>query len=354
MVRTSPSPSSPDVDTDVNSTQDVPAVAKTFLGTARARLNRRKFERTVPHSATYHLAAGTAAGVVTTVMLYPLDLIKTRYQVYDQGPSPYGNLRTAFRLIVKSEGYSGLYQGLVPALTGNAIAWGGFFYCYEQTKVGSRRFMLGHTGNGGLRPVHHLGSGMVAGAAMVFVTNPVWMIKTRMQLQDKAASMSGTQPYRSFSDAFVTILREEGPRALYKGVVPALVLCSQGAVQFTAYEWLKARVPESDKNTPVESLVMGGTSKAVASLVTYPAQVIKSRLQQRSSKEELKQGVVRYRGMLHCAVMMAKSEGVRGFFKGCVPYALRAAPASAITFVVYEEVLKVLNQGKSRAPLGSP
>lgn len=46
-----------------------------------------------------------------------------------------------------------------------------------------------------LGPVHHLGAGYVAGATMVLATNPVWMIKTRMQLQDRNAKASGVRPY---------------------------------------------------------------------------------------------------------------------------------------------------------------
>lgn len=46
-----------------------------------------------------------------------------------------------------------------------------------------------------LGPVHHLGAGYVAGAVMVLATNPVWMIKTRMQLQDRNAKASGVRPY---------------------------------------------------------------------------------------------------------------------------------------------------------------
>lgn len=53
-------------------------------------------------------------------------------------------------------------------------------------------------------------------------------------------------------------------------------------------------------------------------------------------------GSSRYRGTLHCAAEIGRKEGLRGFFKGCVAHAVRAAPASAITFVVYEEVLKAL------------
>lgn len=70
--------------------------------------------------------------------------------------------------------------------------------------------------------------------------------------------------------------------------------------------------------------------------------VIKSRLQQRGTAEEVQAGLSRYRGMWHCAVVIAQKEGVRGFFKGCVAYAFRAAPASALTLVVYEEVVKAL------------
>lgn len=73
-----------------------------------------------------------------------------------------------------------------------------------------------------------------------------------------------------------------------------------------------------------------------------PEKVIKSRLQQRGTAEEVQAGSSRYRGTLHCAAEIGRKEGVRGFFKGCMAYAVRAAPASAITFVVYEEVLKAL------------
>lgn len=54
------------------------------------------------------------------------------------------------------------------------------------------------------------------------------------------------------TDAVRTITREEGPLALYKGAVPALMLCGQGAVQFAVYEWLKARVPKQHENVSVD------------------------------------------------------------------------------------------------------
>ncbi|CAM9171277.1 unnamed protein product [Pylaiella littoralis] len=310
-------------------------------------LSKREHQPKDRAHGAHHLIAGTTAGVVTTAALYPLDLVKTRYQariwwrwVYDKGPSPYKSLGTAFRTIARDEGARALYQqGLGPALLGNAVAWGGFFYCYEKIKnVIHARIPDGAE----LGAVHHLGAGYVAGAMMVFATNPVWMIKTRMQLQNKNAKVGVVRPYSGLIDAVRTITREEGPLALYKGAVPALMLCGQGAVQFAVYEWLKARVPKENENTPLESLSMGGASKVFSTLVTYPTQVIKSRLQQRSTAEEVRAGSSRYRGTFHCAAEIGRKEGPRGFFKGCLAHAVRAAPASAITFVVYEEVLKAL------------
>ncbi|CAN0282553.1 unnamed protein product, partial [Ectocarpus sp. 12 AP-2014] len=113
--------------------------------------------------------------------------------------------------------------GLGPALLGNAVAWGGFFYCYEKIKVCLHVYRVVPQ-EADLGTVHHLGAGYVAGAMMVLATNPVWMIKTRMQLQDKKAKSGGVRPYSGLMDAVRTITREEGPLALYKGAVPALML----------------------------------------------------------------------------------------------------------------------------------
>lgn len=61
---------------------------------------------------------------------------------------------------------------------------------------------------------------------MVAVTNPLWLVKTRLQLQGRSALR-----YAGLGDAVRTVLREEGVLGFYKGVVPALLLTSHGAVQ---------------------------------------------------------------------------------------------------------------------------
>jgi solute carrier family 25 folate transporter 32 len=202
-------------------------------------------------------------------------------------------------------------------------------------------------------------------------------------------------------DALVTIVKEEGVLGLYKGVVPALFLTSHGAVQFAAYEWLKrffANIRANSKRGSTTEMMLqpaavsmftGAAAKILASTMTYPYQVIRSRLQQRdgangsstavsssssssgsgsgggsgssssssssthsssgSSGIRSSGGAIssepKYTGTLDCAVKIWRNEGVSGFFRGVIPNAIKVAPAAALTFVVYEECLKFLISG---------
>ena len=98
-------------------------------------------------------------------------------------------------------------------------------------------------------------------------------------------------------------------------------------------------------------LTMGAISKFVASTVTYPLQVIKSRLQQRSQSVEVSEitGEIiitkrEYSGLIDCTMKIWRNEGRYGFFKGCITNALRVAPSAAVTFVTYEFVMDILTE----------
>jgi Mitochondrial carrier protein len=241
---------------------------------------------------------------------------------------------------------------------------------------------------------------------MVAITNPIWLVKTRMQLQMKRASSlqaavgagattaatsssSVVKPYKNTLDAFSTIVRQEGWFALYRGAGAAFLLTSHGGVQFVVYEFLRkhyhyqrasssssAKVVDhlssvvnggddskstiTKRHSPPQRrsvwerlelstgyLTMGAVAKIVASTVTYPLQVIKARMQQRSQAVEITpDGVLQtvrrdgsYNSLVQTIRRIHHTEGMLGFFKGCIPNAVRVAPGAAITFVVYEEVM---------------
>ncbi|OQS06710.1 mitochondrial folate transporter/carrier [Thraustotheca clavata] len=277
-----------------------------------------------------HCVAGIVAGGVSTAALYPLDLVKVRYQVHEQSPRAYRSLFHAFTSLLKAPGsthwhWRAMYTGMSPALYGTTMSWGLYFYFYEHAKT--------MYANSTIPPsIGHFLSGIQAGVLCVPLTNPIWLIKVRMQVQ-------GTQvPYKSVSDAFRRIVAEEGIAALYKGVVPALLLTTHGAFKFVAYEKLKSEYYEhvSKDMTIPASLTIGAFSQAFASAATYPYQVIKARLQQGGPSAD------KYKGTWDCTKRIIKYEGVTGFFKGLTPNLIKVMPNGALIFAVYEYMSKLL------------
>ncbi|CAI8609082.1 unnamed protein product [Vicia faba] len=290
--------------------------------------------------------AGAAAGFATVAVMHPLDVVRTRFQVNDGRVShlpSYKNTAHAIFTITRTEGLRGLYAGFLPGVLGSTISWGLYFFFYDKAK---QRYARSREEK--LSPGLHLASAAEAGALVCLCTNPVWLVKTRLQLQ---TPLHQTRPYSGLYDAFRTIMREEGFSALYRGIVPGLFLVSHGAIQFTAYEELrktivdfKSKRSEIQNQNPdqllnsVDYAVLGATSKVAAILLTYPFQVIRSRLQQRPGGN----GIPRYMDSWHVVKETARFESVRGFYKGITPNLLKNVPASSITFIVYENVIKLL------------
>jgi solute carrier family 25 folate transporter 32 len=314
----------------------------------------RKFSQSLSQ-VQKHLIAGVAAGMVSTTATFPLDLVKVRYQVHDQAGNAYRSLFSAVHTIVRKESFMGLYKGLGTAMLASSVSWGGYFYFYENIKELKLASMAtssqsSASGTSKLGPFDHLVAGTQAGVVMVFLTNPIWLIKTRLQLQ---GSRPEAPQYRGFLHAVSRISREEGVTALYKGLVPALILTTHGAVQFMAYEYMKdlslqmriAQLPQGVDQRAYGaqleqpgwvSFVTGGASKIVATLATYPYQVVKSRLQQQGANS------LKYDSTMASLRLMWANEGLRGFFRGVVPNCLKVAPSAALTFLVYEEMMKQL------------
>ncbi|XP_024368225.1 folate transporter 1, chloroplastic [Physcomitrium patens] len=296
--------------------------------------------------------AGGVAGLAPVVALYPFDIVRTRFQVHDgrhSGVPSYRNTLHALYTIRRVEGLRGLYAGLLPALLGSSLSWSLYFFLYGSIKERNQRLFERDE----LGPLLHLLSGAEAGSTATVITNPVWVVKTRLQLQ--APGHGARKPYASFSDAFRSILREEGLRGLYKGLGPGLILVSHGALQFMAYEeGRKFLISHRSKRAPGQPFeistkeqlvtsrdfaILGGSSKLFAVMATYPIQVVRSRLQQRPSKD----GVSRYVNTWYTFKTTMRYEGFRGLYKGIVPHLLRVVPSSSLQFLVYESILKFLN-----------
>lgn len=319
-----------------------------------------------------HFLAGVGAGVLTSLSLHPLDLVKVKFQVQDGllRANRYTSILGAVRTIAAEEGLRGFYRGVVPGAWGSGASWGFYFFFYEACK---RRIGPGVDDRGvplPLSPVQHMYAAVEGGSLTCLMTNPLWLVKTRMQTLQAGSSGSALGMWGHL----LAIARAEGLPGLYRGLVPALLLTSHGAIQFSVYEWCKvSRVgaglltsigvqgveSRDGKGTASTSALFlyGAVSKAVAVTATYPYQVIKSRIQQAlptttaapatpgaPGADSAAASSRPYRGVLDAARRMVAHEGVRSFYKGFGTNLLRVAPQSAITLSSYEWIRAALDR----------
>jgi solute carrier family 25 folate transporter 32 len=245
-----------------------------------------------------------------------------------------------------------LYRGLTPNLIGNASSWALFFY-FKSTIEGQ----LVHFHNRAslhsnseperaaydvLTPADYFVASGISGTLITLLTNPIWVLKTRMLSSDRGSAGA----YESTWQGARSLWRADGPRGFYRGAVISLVGNSHGAVQFAVYEPLKrgwrrylAREGGAGRGGAGEeklgntaTLVISGAAKIVAGAVTYPYQVVRSRLQTYEAEERYGKGITGVVGKVW------REDGWRGFYRGLGTNVFRVLPATWVTFLVYENV----------------
>ncbi|XP_065165542.1 solute carrier family 25 member 32 [Atheta coriaria] len=287
------------------------------------------------HVRYEHLLAGISGGAISTLILHPLDLMKIRFAVSDgrSAVPQYSSLTGAFYTIVKKEGVRGLYRGVAPNVWGSGSGWGCYFLFYNAIK----NWIQADDADQPLGAKLHMLTAAEAGVLTLLVTNPIWVVKTRLCLQyESDLKVTGTKHtyYKGMVDALVKIYQEEGVRGYYRGFIPGMFGVTHGALQFMTYEEMKAfynqyrSLPFDNKLTTMEYLTFAAMSKLVAAASTYPYQVIRARLQDQHHS---------YDGTWDCVRRTWRYEGTRGFYKGLAPYLLHVTPNICLVMLVYEK-----------------
>jgi solute carrier family 25 folate transporter 32 len=325
----------------------------------------RDAARAVTDPQVSNALAGAGAGAVAATIVCPLDVLKTRLQVSTTraGGDAYVSTFQSLRSIVQLEGFIGLYRGLTPTIAALLPNWAVYFTAYEFLKRSSFQKSRRALANGDdteneteselAASLRHMTSAAGAGAATVFVTNPLWVVKTRLQVQHSRA-LRGSMPtravYKGTLDALRRVATEEGARGLYSGLAPSLAGIAHVVIQFPVYERLKLQLARGDFSvfgfedgpdgktgkqrcvgdlTGVELACASAVAKMVASSVTYPHEVIRSHMHV--------QGLGPFGGVLGLiAKIHAEGGGWRAFYRGVGTNLVRTTPAAAITFTSYE------------------
>lgn len=186
------------------------------------------------------------------------------------------------RDIYREESPRALFKGLGPTLVGAIPARSINFYTY-----GNGKHIIANNFNDGKENTYvHLASAAIAGIVTGTATNPIWVVKTRLQLSASRhghvvgvpiAGVNGTPLIGGSWATIKQIMREEGIKGFYKGLSASYLGVTEGTIQWVLYERLKllSRGTEG-KGGAMEWLGMlgsAGTAKCVASLITYPHEV---------------------------------------------------------------------------------
>ncbi|RKP21181.1 mitochondrial carrier [Rozella allomycis CSF55] len=277
---------------------------------------------------------GSIAGAIGATIVYPIDLVKTRMQNQRSIKGAevlYRNSLDCFFKVVKNEGPLGLYRGLGPQLVGVAPE--------KAIKLTMNDFMRSilKKDDGSISLLAEIISGGTAGASQVIFTNPLEIVKIRLQVQGELAKSQGIS-----RQGAIKIVRQLGFRGLYKGASACLLRdIPFSAIYFPAYSNIKRKIfkegNEGKKLSPIELLVSGALAGMPAAYLATPADVIKTRIQ-----VEARKGQQVYTGIRDAIQKILNEEGLKAFFKGGPARVLRSSPQFGFTLLSYEILQRLL------------
>ncbi len=312
---------------------------------------------------------GLAAGIIGTVIGYPLDLVKTRMQTVATSTTSGGSKpKNLFQIgygVARSEGFTALYKGMTPSMFSLCILNTMTFtsYNYIRTIYGANR---GFDYRNAL-------AGMTTAPAASLISTVEHLLKTQMQLDNISE--------RRFSSSFqclTTLVREHGGlRILYLGY--GVNTIREGVfigTYFYTYEGMRIKLDQLFSFGSKDSRAMkreegyyddgshkapawtvpfaGGCAGAWAWFVSFPLDCVKAGVQgqslssvvggdgngncnsgmRRIKNENLKSMATVYRELIN-------SKGWRGLYSGVSPSIVRAFIVSSSRFTAYELVVKL-------------
>ncbi|KDN46799.1 mitochondrial carrier [Tilletiaria anomala UBC 951] len=339
----------------------------------------------MPNDSFIHACAGGVGGMIAMTSTYPLLTISMRAAV-DASKKKEETLLASARKIIAKEGIKGLYAGLDSSLIGIGVTNFVYYYFFERCRdaiLKSKQKVAAASATivaaGVLTTAESMLAGLIAGVATSILSNPIWVINTRQAVRAEVPrdSAEGSSSSRNKPGSYAAaaggsakkavvvrkmgflatmqhIVRTDGVLALWRGIGPALVLVINPILQYTAFEQLKnwvvksrlARAPAGTKNVAlndVDFFVLGALSKLVATSITYPQIVIKSR-QQSGVNEKGKSNNV-WTAMTD----VVQHEGIAGLYRGISSKLLQSVLTAAILFMSKERVFDLTKKALSPA-----
>ncbi|XP_073517360.1 dicarboxylate carrier SLC25A8 [Phyllobates terribilis] len=189
--------------------------------------------------------------------------------------------------------------------------------------------------------VKFIGAGTAACIADLF-TFPLDTAKVRLQIQGETKGQLNTKSaqYKGVFGTISTMVKTEGPRSLYNGLVAGLQRqMSFASVRIGLYDSVKQFYTKGSEHVGIGSRLLAGcTTGAMAVAFAQPTDVVKVRFQAQANVS----GSKRYKGTMDAYKTIAKQEGVRGLWKGTGPNITRNALVNCTELVTYDLIKDAL------------
>jgi len=188
----------------------------------------------------------------------------------------------------------------------------------------------------------HLLAGGVAGAVSRTVVSPLERLKILYQVQPAHKRVR----YGGIMQSLRIIFKEEGIMGYFKGNgTNVLRIVPYSAVQFASYEWFANWLKHGhDDLTPILRLTAGILAGLSSVVVTYPLDLVRTRLSVQSSDD------LKYKGTIDAFRIIFKEEGVVAFYKGINATLLGVAPYVGLNFMVYETLKSFVKKNVQPEP----
>lgn len=301
-----------------------------------------------------NLVCGGVAGSVAKSVIAPFDRIKIHFQVANPRMNSYrgrvGGVFGALGEVYRNTGIRGMYRGhsvmLARIFPYSAIN----FMSYEYFK--SKIYSFGD--DGGMGWWVRLLPGSMAGIVAVTLTYPLDIIRTRLAY-DLGTKIQDKKVYWISLRKVISNISLEGKNSVlktsiggfYQGIIPTILgIIPYAGVSFFTFETQKnvyRRFKDGKIDVPLK-LAMGMIAGGVAQTFAYPLDVVRRRYQLLPIALHLKNENVP--SILRMVKQIYRTNGLRGFFSGISINYLKVAPATGISFVVYEWMKEYLYKRK--------
>uniref|UniRef100_A0A1I8C1N1 Calcium-binding mitochondrial carrier protein Aralar1 n=1 Tax=Meloidogyne hapla TaxID=6305 RepID=A0A1I8C1N1_MELHA len=275
----------------------------------------------------YRFVLGAMGGTLGASAVYPIDLVKTRMQNQRTGSYlgevMYKNSLDCFKKVIKFEGVLGLYRGLLPQIMGVAPE--------KAIKLTANDFVRDKFTKDGRIPLYgEILAGFSAGTCQVAVTNPLEIIKIRLQTAGEIINGPKVR--------LLDVIKDLGFKGLYKGSRACWLRdIPFSGIYFPVYAHMKLLTADSQGlNSPYSLLASAMIAGVPAAALVTPADVIKTRLQVAS-----RAGQTTYTGVIDCFRKLLHEEGPSSFWKGATARVFRSSPQFGVTLLSYELLQRV-------------